>query len=222
MHPILVTGYAALPGRVNASQALIESLRTALPADLSAFRQQLHLVVLPLESQRIAATLQDALARFRPRLCVFTGQAPGRNRICFERVALNIKDFSEPDATGYRPQAEPIDPTGPAAYWSTLPAQETAVQTLREAGIPAAFSNHAGTYLCNQLLYEALHLCAQRGEAVGCGFVHIPALPEQLQDTQTQIPFMPLDMTRRAIATVLSLLHAQLQHHAAASVKPGR
>jgi pyroglutamyl-peptidase len=51
---------------------------------------------------------------------------------------------------------------------------------LLEAGIPARLSNSAGTYLCNQALYRFLGAIEASGQAVPCGFIHLPYMPEQV------------------------------------------
>ena len=41
---------------------------------------------------------------------------------------------------------------GPAAYFSTLPIKAM-VRDMKEAGVPAAVSNTAGTVVCNHIMY---------------------------------------------------------------------
>lgn len=209
--PVLITGYAALPGKLNASQALIESMQASLPRALAPFAEQLHFMIMPLDTERVLPSLLAALAAHAPRYCVLTGQAPGRNRVQWERLAVNLRDFSEADAAGNQPRALAVDPAGPVAYWSSLPEQETAVDALNQAGIPAGFSNHAGNHLCNQLLYQSLHYAATAGVELGCGFLHIPALPAQAQVAETALPFMPIGMTREALTIVLLNLISRAQ-----------
>ena len=67
---------------------------------------------------------------------------------------------------------------GPLAYRSQLPLASWA-QQLRSAGIPAQVSFHAGTYLCNALLYLSLHLAQRRGLRTQAAFIlssarHVP------------------------------------------------
>jgi pyroglutamyl-peptidase len=77
------------------------------------------------------------------------------------------------------------------------------VLRLQQQGIPAAISDDAGNNLCNQLLYEGLQYATQHAGKPLCGFVHIPALPQQVIARWPSYPFMPLEMTRQAIAAVL-------------------
>jgi pyroglutamyl-peptidase len=47
---------------------------------------------------------------------------------------------------------------------------------------PHRVTNSAGTYLCNQWLYEALALTADAAPPVPTGFLHVPALPAQANE----------------------------------------
>ena len=67
-----------------------------------------------------------------------------------ERVAINVDDARIPDNEGNQPVGTPIFADGDTAYFSSLPIKAM-VQKMREAGIPAAVSNTAGTYVCNHL-----------------------------------------------------------------------
>ncbi|WP_245578004.1 pyroglutamyl-peptidase I [Alicyclobacillus herbarius] len=133
--------------------------------------------------------LRQAIVRHRPDVVVAVGQAGGRYAITPERVAINVDDARIPDNEGQQPVDEPIVPDGPAAYFSRLPIKRI-VQTLREAGIPAAVSNTAGTYVCNHLFYGLMHLLATEFPGVRGGFIHIPFLPEQT--VQREAPSMSL------------------------------
>ena len=109
----------------------------------------------------------------RPEAVVCLGQATGRKAITPERAALNLMDAARPDNAGNRPAEEPVVPGGPAAYFSTLPVKAMAA-AVREAGIPAAVSNTAGTFVCNSLMYAMLHYAASRRPDLPCGFIHVP------------------------------------------------
>jgi pyroglutamyl-peptidase len=58
--------------------------------------------------------------------------------------------------------------------------------------------------VCNTLLYSALHFCACEGLPTRCGFVHLPALPEQLAPNAT-VTGMPL---ARQLAGIQALIRA--------------
>jgi pyroglutamyl-peptidase len=49
---------------------------------------------------------------------------------------------------------------------------------LQASGLPAAISNTAGTYLCNNVMYMALYYAHEFQPNMQCGFIHIPASHE--------------------------------------------
>jgi len=89
-----------------------------------------------------------------------------------------VLDFELPDTAGITRKDEPIDENGPDGRLSTLPSGEI-VAAWNEGGVPGYVSDSAGTYLCNQWLYETLALTAAAPNAIPAGFVHVPALPAQ-------------------------------------------
>ena len=210
---ILVTGFEPNDDGLNASQILVESLRDEPPQSLSGVVHLLHYEVMPPSSAKLKASVLGAIQQHHPTFCVFTGQAPGRNKITIERFATNLKDFGSPDGEGIQPRGELIEQDGPAAYWSNLPAQEALVERLNTFEIPAIFSNHGGNHLCNQILYHGLHHGAATNHTVTCGFVHIPPLPSQALKQWPGTPFIPLSMAREAIAMILGELATMLPNN---------
>ena len=200
---ILVTGFEPNGDGLNASKILIESMRDDLPEFISGILEILHFEVIPASTDALQTNLLKAISKHKPTYCLFTGQAPGRNKITFERLATNLKDFGSPDGEGKQPQGEFIEKDGPAAYWSNLPNQESLIDNLNESGIPASLSNHGGNHLCNQVLYHALHQAKVSNSNLMCGFMHIPLLPVQAQKQWLGTPFIPLSMAREALALVL-------------------
>ena len=50
---------------------------------------------------------------------------------------------------------------------------------MQEAGVPAAVSYTAGTYVCNHVMYTVLHEVETNYPKMKAGFIHVPFLPEQ-------------------------------------------
>ncbi|MCL1787248.1 MAG: pyroglutamyl-peptidase I [Defluviitaleaceae bacterium] len=122
--------------------------------------------------------LLAAIEKESPDAVICVGQAGGRPNITVERVAINCDDAPLDDNEGGRPADCPVVAGAPAAYFSTLPIKAMVVEMLA-AGIPAAVSNTAGTFVCNHLMYGALHHAATQRPHMKTGFVHIPYLPQQ-------------------------------------------
>lgn len=144
-----------------------------------------HALQLPCVFGRAIDTLDAALADILGGqaplplvLCV--GAAGGRTEISMERAALNVDDARIPDNAGHQPIDVEVVAGGPAAYFSSLPIKAM-VRDVRAAGLPAAVSNSAGTFVCNLIFYALMHrLATQQALArTRGGFVHVPYLPEQ-------------------------------------------
>jgi pyroglutamyl-peptidase len=125
------------------------------------------------------AELDSAIDELRPQLVLGIGQAGGRSEITPERIAINVDDGRICDNAGCQPIDVPVVAGAPAAYFSSLPIKAI-VRDLRAAGIPAAVSNTAGTFVCNHLFFGLMHRIATRpAPGMRGGFIHIPYLPGQ-------------------------------------------
>lgn len=171
---VLVTGFEPFGGeRVNPSAEIVRALDGEI---LNGHR--VATAILPVAFASTLPMLEALLETHRPVLVLATGQAGGRSELSIERVAANLIDARIPDADGVQPIDEPVIADGPAAYFSTLPVKAMLAR-LRVLGIPAALSQSAGAYVCNQAFYALAHLVATRHRGTRAGFVHVPWLPEQ-------------------------------------------
>lgn len=168
---------------------------------LSGKRSGLDVCTVPVTFRDSAPTVLEHLNRTRYDAVIMLGQAKGRKAVTVERVAINIDDASMPDNAGDQPADRPIIPDGPAAIFATLPIK-AAVEAMRGENVEAAISNSAGTYVCNHLMYCVLHHL--NGSGIPAGFIHVPALPEQVGDKD--IPSMPLEDMVRGVEAVLGIL----------------
>lgn len=162
-------------------------------------------VVLPLDYSEILASLQEALNKGSPSIVLCCGQAD-RGSITLERLAVNAMSTTRADNKGRLPDSDLIVPDGPAAYFSSIDPHPL-VKRLQEEGIPALVSYHAGTYGCNWLLYNVLHMINQRRLDARATFMHVPPLPSQaIEKNNMALPTMPLDTVVRALRTIVPLL----------------
>jgi len=111
-------------------------------------------------------------------------------------------DYPRPDARGQVLRDVACVEGGPAAYFSTLPLREMLAALIAE-GIPAAISNTAGTYLCNDISYTTLHALAGLGLSIPAGFIHLPYLPSMVSEHNLEEPSMDLPMMIRGIEIAL-------------------
>ena len=189
MRRLLITGFDPFGGQhINPSWAAV----SALPDRIGDF----ILRKLPIPTVFGLAAQQALLAaeEFRPDVILCIGQAGGRDAITPERIAVNIRDARIPDNQGCQPRGEFVIPDGPAAYFTTVPVEQMA-QAIRGTQIPAAVSNSAGTFVCNDVLYTLLHHF--HGSATKVGFIHVPYLPEQGS------PALPLDSIIAALTAAI-------------------
>ncbi|MBR6570679.1 MAG: pyroglutamyl-peptidase I [Clostridia bacterium] len=133
----------------------------------------------------------------QPDVILCIGQAGGRKAITPEMVGINLRHARIADNAGNQPQDEPVAANGPAAYFATVPVRRM-TQAIEDAGLPAAVSYSAGTFVCNDTLYALLHHYA--GTPVRAGFVHVPFLPEQAKEG---VPSMALEDIVRGLTIMI-------------------
>lgn len=195
---ILLTGFEPFGGSArNPSAEVLTALGQHGPA--------LTTLLLPVDTARAPELLRAALLELRPRWCVMLGEARGRAAINVERVAINLLDFAIPDNAGVQLSDRPIVEGGPDAYLATLPVRQLQAAIL-EAGVPAELSLSAGSYLCNQVSYVALHTAATEGLSTRCGFLHLPSLPEQIAEEGLRAPSMARATICDGVAAALRAL----------------
>lgn len=198
MARVLITGFEPFGGAaVNPSALAAELLAAERPGGAETV-----CLILPVVRYRCIDLTVAAIERRPPDVVVMLGQGSGRLAITPERVAINLDDFRDPDNAGHHPIEEPIVPGGPAAYFTTLPVRAM-VREMQVAGVPAAVSNTAGTYICNHLSYGVLHHLALRRLPVRAGFIYLPYLPEQVAGLTTPTPSMALDTMVRGLRVAI-------------------
>ncbi len=171
--PVLLTGFEPFGGdTVNPSWLIAEALQGEVIAGA-----RVQALCLPCVFGSANRVLLEALAQQRPRLVLALGLAAGRAELSLERVAINVDDARIADNAGARPIDLPVVPGAPAAHFSTLPIKAM-VAALQQAGVPAAVSQTAGTFVCNHVFYGLMHALRRRRGVRG-GFMHVPLLPQQ-------------------------------------------
>jgi pyroglutamyl-peptidase len=188
-----------------AGEKINPSLEAARQMSRVAFTGALVRVAeLPVDRHEAVANALELVRASRPDIIVMLGEAGGRFRVNPERVAINVDDFRIPDNAGNQPTDEPIVEGGPAAYFSTLPIRAI-VERIVNAGIPAAISNTAGTYLCNRLFYSVMHAINTEGLSAIAGFIHLPYLHEQAIDKNPDMPSLSRESIVEAVRLALEV-----------------
>ncbi len=173
---ILITGFEPFGGEsVNPSWEAVRRLPDEIPG------AEVIKLQIPTVFGRSADVVRQAIVEHDPDVVVSVGQAGGRFMVHPERVAINIDDGRIEDNDGYQPIDTPIQADGSPAYFSTLPVKAM-VTAMRKAGVPAAVSNSAGTYVCNHIMYQVLYMIERDFPGKRGGFVHVPYTPQQVVD----------------------------------------
>lgn len=215
---VLLVGFEPFGShRVNPSELLVRSFEGRTVGG-----QAIGVRIFPVETRPLRARLEAVLREERPAVVLGVGYAPGRAALALERAALNVLDFPIPDTVGTMPKGEPIAPGGPDARFATVPLNEIVAAWIA-LGVAGYVSNSAGTYLCNQWLYEALALTADAVPPVPTGFVHVPALPAQANELGPErTPSMALDLMRRGLESALETIVAWRETAPAPAAVPPR
>lgn len=196
MTSVLVTAFGPYDRWTSNSswQALVELTRELPPEPRIVTR------LYPVDFEQVRSRLESDLAGDYD-YAIHLGQAPGIGRIHLEAVGINIGGHSSllPD------QFQPLVEEGPVAFRSSLPLSAWAAK-LREAGIPAQVSYHAGTYLCNAVLYLTHYSIAQRGLRTKAGFIHLPLCPEQVLEDRHDYATLPTTTVAQGLRLILEQL----------------
>lgn len=200
---VLITGFEPNDDSLNASELVVVSLRDNPTQELRQYIDDIEFKIMPGNTNILGQVVKETLIALSPDICIGIGQARGYNKIALERMAKNLRYFVTLDRAGNAPKGEQIVQDGCVAYWASLSDQEGLVSLLESHNIPARISNDCGTHLCNQIFYHFLHWKEAHHSSVKVGFIHIPALPEQVIKYWSESPFMEMEMTRKALSLII-------------------
>lgn len=191
---LLVTGFAPFgPHARNPSELIARAVDGSSVDGVEVVGR-----TLPVVWDAAFPALLAAVTEVRPSALLMLGVAQ-RPTLCFEVVARNVQGPRE-DTAGRLPDAGEVVPGGPARLTGRLPWSRLATGPL-----PAVYSSDAGDYLCNHLLYRALHDLPTLGVR---GFVHVPPLLAAGENTGEPTPFgqpwPALEAAGRALVTSLA------------------
>lgn len=164
MPVLLVSGFDAWGDLVaNPAWLAVEAAEPSLPPDW-----EIQKIKLPVSWTAAFEQLRDIWTDDVGAVLAF-GVAPIQG-VAVEQIAINLAEGEDVD--GNLPMHPSVIEDGPAAYWSTLPIE--AIHTaLLSASLPAEKSAHAGTYLCNALLYQIIDHALWTNPDIPAGFVHL-------------------------------------------------
>jgi pyroglutamyl-peptidase len=212
MHTILITGFDRFPGSpVNPSGVVATRLAKRRRPALAGMRRVGH--VFATRYDAVDRELPALLTREKPDIVVMFGVATRSNQVRIEERARNrIALF--PDAGGRRPAAQTIALHHDARR-NPLPLARL-VNAARSAGVAAAPSRNAGSYLCNYVYWRGLEAAARPDGPDSVAFVHVPPVAVK------PVPKKPKDKGMTAKALPDRPLKKQLPKKKAAGTWSGR
>jgi pyroglutamyl-peptidase len=164
---ILLTGFAPFGGeRHNPSWEVASQLDGHRFNELAVKSMRL-----PVNCRRASQAVIRAITTLAPAAVLGLGQAGGRPVLSLEKVAINVADAHADRERDGGLQGTPVIDGGPDAYFARLPLASI-LRALRRHDIPAAISLSAGVFVCNTVMYSALH--ALRRRRTPAGFIHLP------------------------------------------------
>jgi len=184
--PLLLTGFEAFV----VDEVLLNNPTIEL---VSALSTRVHeAAILPVEYDRTRDIFEGILDQVAPRIWIGLGLAAHRTSIAIECVAVNVQHGDTPDNANEIRCNQSIWPDGPLAYETTVRVSDL-LRHLRANGHDAIQSFHAGTFLCNQVYYQALRRVSLPSSPLELAvFIHVPGPDNQ-----------PLDTTQSALQAVL-------------------
>lgn len=142
--------------------------------------------------------VEKGIIEHQPDAVICVGQAGGRANMQVERVAINLCEARIPDNAGKQPMDTKVQEDGENAYFATIPVKAM-VQKMNDNGIPASISYTAGTYVCNNVMYDLLYMAEKRYPNVRGGFIHVPYATAQGVGKPVTTPTMSLETMAKAL-----------------------
>ncbi len=185
---VLVTGFDPFGG--EAVNPAFEAVKL-IPDEIAG--AEIIKLEIPTVFSKCGPAVEAGIQKYEPDVVINVGQAGGRSCVTIEQVAINLAEARIPDNDGEQPSDEPIQKDGAPAYYATIPVKAI-VKNVRDHGIPCHISYTAGTYVCNCIMYNVLHMAATKYSNIRAGFIHVPFAAQQAVEKPNGTPFMSLEM----------------------------
>lgn len=205
---LLLSGFEPFAGEsVNPSQEVVRRVVEAPPPGVAV-----ETVVLPVRAGIAAERLVPAFEGGEFDAWLGLGQAEGRAGLSVERLGVNLS--IDRAADGSELEEETLIEGAAAAEFASVPVRRL-VEAIRAAGVPAAASNSAGLYICNEVLFVMAHQLAATGSGALAGFIHLPFLPAQAAAKASGTPSLALGaQTEGVLAAIECLTHLDVTSRA--------
>ncbi|MGA9226120.1 MAG: pyroglutamyl-peptidase I [Mesobacillus sp.] len=198
---ILISGFEPFGKMsINPTEELLKEAEKFAIEDV-----EITTILLPVNYDECAEKLIAKMDQIQPDIVISCGLAAGRTAITPERIGINVKDTGSgdpyPDNRGNVPVDEMIDEVGPDGLFSTLPIRQIE-KNLKAEHIPAAISNTAGTFICNNTLYAVLNHIRKNNLPIKAGFIHFPASTE-MSSRNPSLASLPQELMARGLKVIV-------------------
>ncbi|MDA9470686.1 pyroglutamyl-peptidase I [Enterococcus sp. 5H] len=149
--------------------------------------------------------VKEAIEQEQPDVVLCVGQAGGRGAVSFERVAINLVEARIPDNKGNQPLGEKVKEDGDTAYFTSLPIKAM-LKHVNDHGLPAYISYTAGTFVCNEIMYQLLYMIDKEFPTIKGGFIHVPFEPGQVIGKAVDTPSMPIPTIAKTLELAIEAI----------------
>ena len=188
---ILITGFNN--ENINPSQLLLNEI------DKNYQNHNIHILELDVIYNEDSLKLLSKIKEIEPDLILLIGQAGGRAWVSFEYCAINIQNASIPDNNGVLYTHNIIKENGPLAYNTNID-----IEKIIKLDEKLKISYNCGTFICNDIYYNALDYIYSNNLNTKCAFIHIPYVYEQTLDKKVNTPFMELNEVKQIIYKIIN------------------
>jgi len=149
---IVVAGFDRFGAKRNPNP----SSEVVLPALRERYDGLVASVVLPSAHDDALDALKGTIREVAPETVVLFGLSQRPDPFRLEQRARNWRESKKPDNNGVQYMGNLIISGMPEFLFSTLPLEDIAVE-MDERNVPYRWSDSAGTFVCNDTFYQALH-----------------------------------------------------------------
>lgn len=208
---VLVAGFDAFDKLdANPSQTIVETLGSSIKLPGRKGEVLLDTLVLPTCCNKAWGKLKRQMDANKNQYSavILTGVAAKREKISLERFALNIRDYRIKDNGGHQYFDELIEEEAPDALKTSFPVAAMSKALLKN-GVVCEVSNHAGTFICNEVYYKALLYQEKLKQPAQVLFVHLPLPKTYAKQYKTQktkrlpIKVAGIDLMRIAVEHII-------------------
>lgn len=197
---VLITGFDPFGGEsVNPAYEAVK----LLPEQIQG--AEIIKIEIPTVYDKAGKTVEEGIKKYQPDVVLCIGQAGGRSSIQIEKVAINLAEARIKDNEGNQPMDTAIKEDGENAYFTNLPCKAV-VNELRLAGIPASISYTAGTFVCNDVMYDLLYMISKRYQHIRGGFIHVPFAHGQVIGKPEGTPSMSLETMAKGLELAIKAI----------------